>query len=1230
MTAAAAEGGAGAAADTQTARPSDGSPWRDPRYRYLRPLGQGGFGAVFLAFDRVRSHVVALKMLRGWGAEQDARLRTEFRILKDFDHPGLVELHELHISSEESFFTMEFVAGSAADVWVAGDDRVERALMCLAQLVDALLALHAGGVVHQDVKPSNVLVTDEGRVVLVDAGLARETESDRSSQRYFAGTARYAAPERAVGGRPTNAADWYGVGVTAFELLTGEPPFSGSAMDVLQAKIMADAPPIATRCAGLDAEDAALVDRLLAREASARPSEEELRAWARRRLPAERDGAAPTRRVAAGEIPFVGRSGEVARLEALFEGVGAGVRYALIEGPSGMGKTTLVTEWLTRVADAGRAAVFAGRCSQRESLPYNGLDAVMEQVAGLLADELEAGEALPEALLDAIAGVPFWRELVPRERLTGAGGAGMTLPPDPLAQRRAASQALVAALRHVAGARRLVVWVDDLQWGPSETAFTLAEIGRQSWPAGALVLCTSRPLTPADGTCRAHLEEVVPGITLLPLGPLSDEEARALVGTVGEADLVAELAERLVRTAGGHPLLLTQAALHAAEGVEGVDLAQILASRVASLDDTARRVLRSVCVARSPIADVVATVAADLSYRGGEARRLLRSGLLRRTGATGHLLEPFHDQLRDAVVAALPEEERRRTNLRLAVTLEELGAGEPEHLVDYFTAAGEKARAYALVTDAVAAMDARYAFERAAELCRLGLALAEEIAPGDMGARRIAYAEALVNCGRCEEAARVFLEAADAAGDDGGDALRGRAALELLHGGFISEGLALAATTFRRFGIAMSRSSLRALPSIVWRRLRLWRRGYHYALRSEGEIAPDVLKKIDWCLEVATILPLFDTLRGFQVHNQGLYWALEAGEPNRLARVLATEVGYRNALGGGGELGPQATHLVDAAETLARGTDDPLARAMVDLMRGSARWSVADWPACVAAMEAGLKRLRERCRGVSWELNFAYSHLLDALVWQGEYDAHERAFRAELEDALARGDNYARVMYLVRDTMMNGLVRDTLEEAEAKTRGALDAYSDRGFQVEHIAALYELTHFALYRRDGEEAYRLCREAWGPMRRSQLMQLKAFRIESRSGRARAALLLASTLPAGGRRRKLVKEASRFAAKTDREVPDARVLVLGGAFAAGAAHLRGEPEVALARLDKAAADAARLHMFSHRCALEYVAARLRGGQGGEEAAASALAGLASRGVARPEKYAQTLVAGFGEVL
>ena len=236
------------------------------RFQLIRPLGEGGFGVVYEAFDRDRSARVALKLLRDGEGAALYRFKREFRALADVSHPNLVALDELLSDGGYWFFTMELVRGVPVVAYVRPSDGLDgagephgnqqgrlsetRLRSSLGQLADALNAIHRLGIVHRDIKPSNVLVTAKGRVVVLDFGLVSEhpigtLDSDTSvgDVGVILGTPAYMAPEQATSDPVTPAADWYSVGVVLYQALTGRLPFIGQSGDVLEAKRWSTPPP---------------------------------------------------------------------------------------------------------------------------------------------------------------------------------------------------------------------------------------------------------------------------------------------------------------------------------------------------------------------------------------------------------------------------------------------------------------------------------------------------------------------------------------------------------------------------------------------------------------------------------------------------------------------------------------------------------------------------------------------------------------------------------------------------------------------------------------------------------------------------------------------------------------------------------------------------------------------------------------------------------------------------
>ncbi|MBZ0115708.1 MAG: serine/threonine protein kinase, partial [Sandaracinaceae bacterium] len=211
--------------------PGSGDPDSVLRYRVEGPLGEGGMGRVLRAFDLELERPVALKRSRRHDPQDLLRFKREFRGVASLEHPGLVKLYELGSDDEGLYYTMEPILGSDLAGYCAG--RGDRLLEVLPQLLDALVFLHANGIVHCDLKPANVLVSNDGALKLVDFGVLAELSGAREAR--VGGTPAYMAPERTRGEPPAPASDAYSLGCTIYDVLAGRPPFAGSLTDVIEA-----------------------------------------------------------------------------------------------------------------------------------------------------------------------------------------------------------------------------------------------------------------------------------------------------------------------------------------------------------------------------------------------------------------------------------------------------------------------------------------------------------------------------------------------------------------------------------------------------------------------------------------------------------------------------------------------------------------------------------------------------------------------------------------------------------------------------------------------------------------------------------------------------------------------------------------------------------------------------------------------------------------------------------
>ena len=257
------------------------------RYEVEALLGRGGMGEVWRARDPLLRRSVALKRLPP-GPTPDAERRTRFlreaRTLAVLDSPGIVSLFaaenlEDPDPARDSFLVMELVDGEPLDRILArrGPMPLEEVLDLLRQVAGALADAHRAGVVHRDLKPANILLRPDGRVVIIDFGLALLTGGEREEERLtrsgmVAGTASYMSPEQARGEPIGPASDVWAVGILAWEMLAGAHPFAGvSVLEQLAAILRDPIPPIETARPDVPPGLSELLSSCLAKEPGARP-----------------------------------------------------------------------------------------------------------------------------------------------------------------------------------------------------------------------------------------------------------------------------------------------------------------------------------------------------------------------------------------------------------------------------------------------------------------------------------------------------------------------------------------------------------------------------------------------------------------------------------------------------------------------------------------------------------------------------------------------------------------------------------------------------------------------------------------------------------------------------------------------------------------------------------------------------------------------------------------------
>jgi len=205
------------------------------RYEILQLLGRGGMGAVYKARDMELDRLVALKLIRSELARNPEilrRFKQELILARQVTHKNVIRIFDLGQSEGIRFITMDFVEGQdlCALLLERGKFPPEQAARLMLQICHALEAAHTEGVIHRDLKPQNIMVTAEGRVYVMDFGIARSAYLPGMTQTgALIGTPEYMSPEQARGEKLTERSDLFSLGVIFYELLTGKSPYPGDA-----------------------------------------------------------------------------------------------------------------------------------------------------------------------------------------------------------------------------------------------------------------------------------------------------------------------------------------------------------------------------------------------------------------------------------------------------------------------------------------------------------------------------------------------------------------------------------------------------------------------------------------------------------------------------------------------------------------------------------------------------------------------------------------------------------------------------------------------------------------------------------------------------------------------------------------------------------------------------------------------------------------------------------------
>lgn len=1234
------------------------------RFAVERRLGSGGMGVVYQAHDRDRNIKVALKTLRKALREESASslysFKHEFRALADITHANLITLYELISDGDQWFFTMELVDGVGLldYIWSLPEPATSAKLIpnfeqlnektrhnvlraarlnttqlrvALRQLAEGVCALHQAGKLHRDLKPSNVMVTNRDRVVILDFGLVTEVEACNSEDQFF-GTPSHMAPEQAAGMESTTASDWYSVGVILYEALTGRWPYTGNFFEIIKKKQQEDALPPQQLMPNIPEDLAQLCIALLQREASARPTGLEVLNRLRgvtSLLPAPSMINIIRRTIQ--NTSLVGRDQHLASMHEAFAAIKAGHPITVyIQGSSGMGKSTLVRHFLDEIqSQETDIVVLSGRCYEQESVPYKALDSIVDALSNYLKSLYNQSITLPHDILALARLFPVLRQV---DAIQGAAQQVLEIP-DSQELRRRAANALRELFGELAKTKTIVIFIDDIQWGDTDSAALIGELLRfPNPPALMMIFCyrsedaDTSPLLNALLSMHNKEETTSVEVREITVSELSIAEARFLVDKlVSEFPAISQYAEKITREAGGNPFFIDELVRYSSPKMfitgplhtgdlkvnEHAALERVLYTRIHQLSVEARKLLEVVAVAGQPIEREIAKQVALLNGEEQQSLSLLRNNHLIRVREVKlqEELETYHDRIRETILNHISPEQLKDYHLRLANALEATNCADQERLAKHLRRAGELNRA---AKYAIAAADRAYnalAFDHAAKLYKATLSM-RAWSPEEALPMKIRLGDALANAGRGADAAQAYLDAAAYATEHKSINLRRIAAEQYLISGHVDEGLAVLRPILAKLNLKLADSPRKALLSLSWNKIYIKLRGLKYQKHEEKEIPEKELMRIDTCWTVIRGLTYVDTIRAAEFQARHLLLALAAGEPHRISRALFFETGHRSSSGKRNRT--QAEELVAVLFKLVDELKTPIAEARANLAAGAMSYFNGEWQqSCDYAAKAD-KIFREHCTEVAWELDSVELFRFRSLSFMGNYQELFSRVPIFYKEALERGDLWAVTMVSARFYIAS-LAADEIDTARLEAEEAIKRWSREGFQLQHYWDLFGRVEIELYAQNGAQAWQLITKRWPLLANSLLLRVQIFFIESLHLHARAALAMASTNEAP---RQFLALATRDAQTIEKEdVPWGNGLA--HMIYAAVAAANGQRENALQHLNSAETLFYKTGMQLYGAAARYRRGELLKSVEGEELCAEAVKTFGQQMIKNPPR-------------
>ncbi|MDP9188218.1 MAG: protein kinase [Actinomycetota bacterium] len=757
------------------------------RYRVKSFLGEGGRKRVYLADDTQASRQVAVALFdtKDVAAAVQARARREAQAMRKLgDHPHVVSVVDTGEEGGNPFIVSEYMAGGDIEGLLASEGGklgVERAVEVAADVTRALEHAHARGIVHRDLKPANVWLDDDGAARLGDFGLATTEGRARVSGGNLVGTVAYLPPEQALGEAAGPESDLYSLGALLYEMLTGQPPFSGDdAVSIISQHLHSDpVPPSRLNPEVPEPLDRAVLELLAKRgedrpdgAAAARDGLKAALAAPEASLSARVDN--PLDRLAGGV--FVGRDVEIEQMREAVDSAQAGSGgVQLLVGEPGIGKTRAAEELATYARVHG-ARVYWGRCREDDGAPayWPWVQAIRELVRD--SDPVAMAWQMGASAADIAQLVP---EVAERLDVEPTG------PSDSEEARFRLFDSITRFLVAASRDRPMVIVVDDLHWADEPSLLLLKYAAAEIASSGLLIVGTYRDVELGRQHPLARVLGELGGNRISLRGLDTDDVSRYIEMTAG-APAAPVLVEAVHAQTDGNPFFVGEVVrLLASEGrLADLDRAsrepeipqgvrEVVGRRLDRLSQQANEALRVAAAIGREFEDHLVLQVAELEFDQlvKAANEAVRERLV--TDLGGGRYSFAHALVRDTLYDELSAAQRAALHERIANALEEACREDDSErlgeLAHHFLAAaprGDLAKAIDYAERAGEQDMEQLAYEDAAEVFGRALEVLELTDEPDEARRLrllLALGGAEASASRVSDARRAFGRAADSA-----------------------------------------------------------------------------------------------------------------------------------------------------------------------------------------------------------------------------------------------------------------------------------------------------------------------------------------------------------------------------------------------------------------------------------------------------------------------------------